>query len=68
MDGHISDLVTFSEEIFNGKLHFLCSDSKKKIHDWLSPPRMLTHLQAAVSISLYLFISFITLFNVGKLK
>ena len=23
-----ADLVTFSEEIFNGKLHFLCSASK----------------------------------------
>ena len=22
-----ADLVTFTEEIFNGKLHFLCSDS-----------------------------------------
>ena len=22
-----ADLVTFSEEIFNGKLHFLCSDA-----------------------------------------
>ena len=22
-------LVTFAEEIFNGKLHFLCSDCKK---------------------------------------
>ena len=25
----IKDLVTFTEEILNGKLHFLCSASKK---------------------------------------
>ena len=25
-----ADLVTFTEEIFNGKFHFLCSESFKK--------------------------------------
>ena len=29
------DLVTFAEEILNGKLHFLCSESKNKRPDWL---------------------------------
>ena len=24
-----ADLVTFTEEIFNGKLHFLCNDNQK---------------------------------------
>ena len=26
----IKDLVTFTEEILNGKLHFLCSERKKE--------------------------------------
>ena len=26
-----ADLVTFTEEILNGKLHFLCSDLAKKL-------------------------------------
>ena len=26
------DLVTFTEEIFNGKLHFLCSDYIANLH------------------------------------
>ena len=26
-----ADLVTFTEEIFNGKLHFLCSNNKSVI-------------------------------------
>ena len=26
----LPDLVTFTEEILNAKLHFLCSDSKRK--------------------------------------
>ena len=26
-----SDLVTFTEEILNGKLHFLCSDYEKRV-------------------------------------
>ena len=27
-----SDLVTFTEEILNGKLHFLCSDMAEKLN------------------------------------
>ena len=27
-----ADLVTFTEEIRNGKLHFLCSDSDEREH------------------------------------
>ena len=30
-----ADLVTLTEEILNGKLHFLCSDiTSKRIYDW----------------------------------
>ena len=28
----LADLVTFSEEIINGKLHFLCSDGPKNVN------------------------------------
>ena len=28
-----ADLVTFTEEIFNGKLHFLCSDNNNRKND-----------------------------------
>ena len=28
----IADLVTFTEEILNGKLHFLCSESQRNVH------------------------------------
>ena len=32
----IKDLVTFTEEIFNGKLHFLCSVSPQQPHKFVS--------------------------------
>ena len=28
-----ADLVTFTEEILNGKLHFLCSENSKGLQD-----------------------------------
>ena len=39
-----ADLVTFNEEIFNGKLHFLCSDYFGHIFDYsyFCLPRHLT--------------------------
>ena len=32
-----ADLITFTEEILNGKLHFLCSVHYEKILDFLKP-------------------------------
>ena len=31
----LADLVTFTEEILNGKLHFLCSDCYKEWTEWI---------------------------------
>ena len=31
-----AELVTFTEEIFNGKLHFLCSDQDESKTYWCS--------------------------------
>ena len=33
----LADLVIFTEEIFNGKLHFLCSDTWYLILEFLIP-------------------------------
>ena len=30
------DLVTFTKEIFNRKLHFLCSENEKLLSKWLA--------------------------------
>ena len=37
------NMVTFTEEILNGKLHFLCSATK-----WLSMNNMIEHLSFSI--------------------
>ena len=38
---HTADLVTFTEEILNGKLHFLYSESKSKLTLYQYPVQVL---------------------------
>ena len=60
----IADLVPFTEEILNGKLHFLCSDKYNKLYKpsqtraKLISSRVFENLEAAVSryMTKYLFL------------
>ena len=51
-----ADLVTFTEEIFNGKLHFLCSESS--IKDIWQGPKYTSEFQTLKFLLKYLFIRF----------
>ena len=63
-----ADLVTFAEEILNGKLHFLCSDSKND--SWFHKPSENANPHPGGYFYFTFFINFvyIILFNIGKLK
>ena len=61
-----ADLVTFTKEILNGKLHFLCSDSllKPPFDDILSGMNMTCSACKTLSLYFFCFFSFsLTLFH-----
>ena len=51
----VSDLVTFTEEIYNGKVHILCNVENKQSYVFLSPTEFLKAVFPVLSYSIWMF-------------